>query len=66
MKKAGGKKSNKVKIGKKCYIGEHAVPEVKWIEDANCPMCGGDRLMDATWMALCVECNKFVKPKKKA
>ena len=65
MKKSGRPKSKKpVKIGKRCYIGEHAVPSVKWLVNAKCPRCGGTDLMDAHSMALCIKCNKFVKPRK--
>jgi len=60
----GKKKDSKVKITRRCFVGEHAVPQVRWVEDATCPVCGGDQLMDANGMALCVQCNKFVKPKK--
>jgi hypothetical protein len=56
--------SAKVRIGRRCFVGEHASPQVLWVEDAVCPICGGDQLMDAHGMALCVPCNKFVKPKK--
>jgi len=66
MTKAGGKeRSAKVKIGKRCFVSEHAAPQVRWVEDSTCPICGGEQLMDAQGMALCVSCNKFVKPKKK-
>lgn len=59
------KKGRKVRIAEGCYIGEYAVPQVKWVEDADCPLCGGDELMEAKGMALCVSCNEFVKPKKR-
>lgn len=66
MKKAvPSKKSDKVKIGNRCYVIEHAVPQVRWVEDAICPVCGSDQLMDAHGIALCVSCNKFVRPKKR-
>jgi hypothetical protein len=59
------RRSSKVKIGEHCFIGEHAVPQVRWVEGATCPECDGDQLMDAkNGLALCVSCNKFVKPKK--
>jgi hypothetical protein len=64
-KTASKKASGKVRIGKRCFVGEHAVPEARWIEGAECPVCGGEELMDAMGMALCIRCNKFVKPKKK-
>jgi hypothetical protein len=65
MTKAGGKKgSAKVKIGNRCFVGEYAAPKVRWVEGATCPLCGGEQLMDAQGMALCVSCNKFVKPNK--
>ena len=63
-KAEGKKRSTKVKIGNRCFVGEYAVPQVRWVEGATCPVCGGERLMDAQGMALCVSCNKFVKPKK--
>ena len=57
-------KKKPVKIGNRCYIGEHAIPKAKWLENAECPNCGSMDLMDARGMGLCVACNKFVKPKK--
>jgi hypothetical protein len=66
IKKAGDKKrSSKVKIGRRCFVSEHATPQVRWVEGATCPICGSGQLMDAKGMALCVSCNKFVRPKKK-
>ena len=53
-----------VKIGNRCYIGEYAVPEARWLENVECPNCGSTNLMDARGLGLCVKCNKFVRPKK--
>jgi len=61
---ADKRESAKVRIGKRCFVGEHAAPQVLWVEDAVCPICGCNQLMDAHGMALCVSCNKFVKPKR--
>ena len=58
------KRSSKVKIGEHCFVGEHAIPQVRWVEGATCPECNSDQLMDANGLALCVSCNKFVRPKK--
>jgi hypothetical protein len=59
-----GKQESKPRRAGRFRIGEFARPEVRWIEDAKCPICGSEELMDALGMALCVPCNKFVKPKK--
>jgi hypothetical protein len=59
-----GKRGIKARKGGCFYVGEFACPEVRWIEDAKCPICGSDQLMDALGMGLCVPCNKFVKPKR--
>jgi len=64
MMPSKAKKEDKVKIGSRCYIGEHAVPSARWLENVVCPYCGCKDLMDAQGAALCVKCNKFVKPKK--
>jgi len=55
----------KARISGRCYVEEFASPRVRWVEGAKCPICGGDQLMDAYGMALCVPCNKFIKPKRK-
>jgi len=54
----------KKKPGKRRLIGEYAEPSVRWLKGVRCPICGGEDLMDALSMGLCVKCNKFVKPKK--
>lgn len=56
--------TKKIRLGGRCYVVEHAVPTARWIENARCPLCGGNNLMDAVGMALCVDCNKFVRLKK--
>lgn len=58
------KKGRPERLGRRCYVGEHVVPSVRWLDGAVCPKCGCNELMDADGMALCVKCNKFVKPKK--
>jgi len=58
-------KKSRPKAGRRSYVGEYAEPSVRWVDDANCPICGGENLMDALGMALCVDCNKFVRPKKR-
>ena len=59
------KRSSKIKIGEHCFVGEHVVPQVRWVDGAICPECNGNQLMDAkNGLALCVSCNKFVRPKK--
>jgi len=58
-------RDRKVRLAKRCFIGEFAAPNVKWVEGAVCPECDSDRLMDAGTLSLCVSCNKFVKAKKK-
>ncbi len=65
MAEKGKTKGGKTRISGRCYVGEFAVPAVRWVEDATCPICGGDQLMDAHGMALCVPCNKFVRPKRR-
>jgi len=59
-----GKQGTKPRRTGRFHVGEFACPEVRWVEDAKCPICGSEQLMDALGMALCVPCNKFVKPKK--
>jgi len=59
-----GKQGSRVRKTGRFHVGEYACPAVRWVEDAKCPICGSDQLMDALGMALCVPCNKFVKPKK--
>jgi hypothetical protein len=58
-------RSKKMKLGRRSYIGEFAEPSVRWVDGCECPICGCEDLMDAFGMALCVKCNKFVKPKRK-
>ena len=58
-------KKSKPRAIRKNLIGEYAEPSVRWIDGAECPICGGGELMDALGMGLCVDCNKFVKPKKR-
>lgn len=58
-------KNSKARATRRFHIGEFASPRVKWVEDAECPICGSDQLMDAFGMALCVPCNKFIKPERK-
>lgn len=64
MSSDSDKKKKPQKLGKRCYVGEHVVPCVRWLEGAICPRCGSTELMDADGMGLCVKCNKFVKPRK--
>lgn len=59
------KNAKKERLGKRCFVGDFVSPEVRWIENAVCPNCGCDRLMDAGKMGLCISCNKFVKPMRK-
>jgi len=59
------KNAKKECLGRRYFIGDFASPEVRWIENAVCPICGCDRLMDAGKLGLCISCNKFVKPLKK-
>lgn len=59
------KSANKERLGRRCFIGDFASPEVRWVDNAVCPDCGCDKLMDAGKMGLCISCNRFVKPKKK-
>jgi len=65
MKKTEEAPMQKPRRGRKFYIGEYAEPSVRWLEGVDCPICGGEDLMDALGMGLCVKCNKFVRPKKR-
>jgi hypothetical protein len=58
------KQGSRARKAGRFHVGEFACPEVRWVEDAKCPVCGSDQLMDAFGAALCVPCNKFVKPIK--
>jgi hypothetical protein len=64
MSSGSVEKDKPKRLGRRCYVGEHVVPSVRWLEGVVCPICGCSDLMDADGMALCVKCNKFVKPKK--
>lgn len=65
MSKAEETQRKRPRAGRKFYVGEYAEPTVRWLDGVCCPICGGDDLMDALGMGLCVKCNKFVRPKKR-
>jgi hypothetical protein len=59
------RKKPRPKAGRNIRFCEYAEPSVRWIDNAECPICGGSDIMDALGMGLCVDCNRFIRPKKR-